>query len=126
MRWFLFRWILATGALWGTASILPTCVRLQGLLPAFLATAVIGLLNALVRPILFIFRVVTFPINLLTLGLFSLLTSFVMNTLIFWGVGRSGWIQGFSVPGFGAAVMAALGMSVINGLLTWLARGARS
>jgi len=125
VKWFLLRWILATGALWGTASILPTCVKLEGLLPAFLATAVIGLLNALVRPILFIFKVVTFPINLLTLGLFSLLTSFVMNTLIFWGVGGSGWIHGFSVLGFVAAVKAALVMSVINGVLTWLARGAR-
>jgi putative membrane protein len=125
VRWFLFRWILATAALWGTASILPTCVKLEGLLPAFLATAVIGLLNALVSPILFIFKVVTFPINLLTLGLFSLLTSFVMNTLIFWGVGRSGWIQGFSVPGLVAAAKAAVVMSIINGLLTWVARGAR-
>jgi len=123
VRWLLLRWALATVALWVTAWLLPGSVGLKGVPSAFLATAAIGLLNALVKPVLLFVKVVTFPLTLLTLGLFSMLTSLVMNTLVFWLVGRSGWIDGFSVPGFFAALKAAFVMSVINGLLTWLARG---
>ena len=123
MKWLLLRWALATIALWVTAWLLPGSVALRGVPGAFLATAAIGLLNALVKPVLLFVKVITFPLTLLTLGLWSLVTSFVMNTLVLWLVGRSGWINGFSVPGFLAALKAALVMSVVNGLLTWLARG---
>jgi putative membrane protein len=93
------------------------------LVPAFLATLAIGLLNALVRPILFVFKIITLPLSIVTLGLFALLVSFAMNVIIFYAVGHSGWIGGFSVPGFLAAVKAGFVMSVINAVLTWLVPG---
>lgn len=123
MRALILRWLLATAALWLTSLLLPGSVRIQGLIPALLATLAIGFLNALVRPLLIVFKVITLPLSILTLGLFALVVSLAMNIVIFYAVGHGGWIRGFSVPGFLAAAKAALVMSVINALLAWLLPG---
>ena len=124
MRGLILRWILATAALWLTAYLLPdSVVQLKGLIPAFLATLAIGLLNALVRPFLIVLKIITFPLAILTLGLFALVVSFAMNVVVFYAVGHSGWITGFSVPGLLAAIKAAFVMSIINAVLTWIAPG---
>ncbi len=113
-------------ALWLTATLLPGSVELKGVIAAFLATLAIGLLNALVRPVLVFFKIITLPISILTLGLFALIVSFAMNVVVFYAVGHSGWISGFSVPNFMAGVKAAFVMSVINTVLTWVFPGRRS
>jgi putative membrane protein len=120
MRALLLRWILLSIAVWAAASILPEAmVGLDQVWEAALAAAVIGLLNALLKPVLFVFRIVTFPINLLTLGLFGLVVSFVMNVIIFWGVGQ--WMPGFRVHGIVGAAAGAAIMSAVNGVLMLLA-----
>lgn len=72
---------------------------------ALIVAAFLGVLNLLVRPILV---VLTLPITLLTLGLFT----FVINALLFWFL--ASFIQGFAVSGFFAAFFGALVVSVIS------------
>jgi putative membrane protein len=80
--------------------------------PAALGGAlIIGLLNALIRPILLI---LTLPINVLTLGLFT----FVINGLLFWLA--TSLIPGLSVDGFWSAVLGAIVYSLISWALSHL------
>jgi putative membrane protein len=76
---------------------------------AFFAAAVLGILNAFFRPILIL---LTLPINLLTLGLFT----FVVNALLL--MLTSSIISGFHVQGFWSAVFGSLVISVVSWLLT--------
>lgn len=78
---------------------------------ALIAALVLGLLNALVRPILF---VLTLPVTLLTLGLFI----FVLNGLLFWAVGS--FVDGFRVAGFWSGVFGAIVYSLISWALASL------
>jgi putative membrane protein len=124
MRALLLRWILMSLAVWGVASALPNgMIGVRTVWSALLAVAVIGLLNAFVKPILFVFKIVTFPINLLTLGLFALVVSFAMNMVIFWGVGQ--WLPGFKVNGWLAAAAGAAIMGLVNSILALLIRDRR-
>jgi putative membrane protein len=119
MRALLLRWILLSLAVWGAASVVPDhMIAVSSVWSALLAVILIGLLNALVKPILFIFKLITFPINFLTLGLFSLVVSFIMNVIVFWAVGQ--WMPGFKVHGFVAAAVGAAIMAVVNGVLNLL------
>ena len=81
-------------------------VHVESFGTALVAALVIGLLNALIRPVLLL---LTLPINLLTLGLFT----FVVNGLLFWVAAR--WLEGFSVDGFGWAILA----SAVYSLASW-------
>ena len=120
MRALLLRWILLSLAVWGAASVLPNHMMVvSSVWSALLAVVVIGFVNSLVKPILFIFKLVTFPINLLTLGLFALIVSFVMNAIVFWLAGH-GWLPGFRVHGVVGAAAGAAIMSVISGVLALL------
>jgi len=119
MRALLLRWILMSLAVWGAASVLPDrMIAVSTVWSALLAAAVIGLLNALVKPLLLVFKIVTFPINLLTLGLFALVVSFAMNMVVFWGVGQ--WLPGFKVNGWLAAAAGAAIMGLGNSMLALL------
>jgi len=82
-------------------------IRVDGLLSAVLAAATLGILNAFLRPLIIL---LTLPVNILTLGLFT----FVINALMLQIV--SGVIPGFTVHGFWTAVFGAL----IIGFVSWL------
>ncbi len=75
---------------------------------AMIAALVIGLFNAVLRPILV---VLTLPVTVVTLGLFL----FVINALMFWAA--SGLLDGFAVNGFGAALIGSLIYSVLGLLI---------
>lgn len=75
---------------------------------ALLAAAVLGLVNLLIRPLIMI---LTLPVNIITLGLFT----FVVNALMFWLA--SSFVPGFSVVDFAAAFWGALCMSIVSWLL---------
>lgn len=94
----LLRWLLSALSVLAAAYLVPG-VRVAGLWSALIAALVIGLVNALVRPILL---VLTLPINLVTLGLFTL----VINALMFWLA--SSVVKGFDVADFTAAFLGAL------------------
>ena len=99
----IFHWLVSAGAIWVAAYIVPnTQVTLKG---ALVAAVVLGALNLLVRPILF---VLTLPITLLTLGLFSLILNAAMVML------ASMIVPGFVVVGFWSALLFALVLSVVN------------
>ena len=103
----LIRWLIQTAAILMASYILEG-IHISGFLSAFFAAALLGILNALLRPILFI---LTLPINILTFGLFT----FVINALLLKMV--SGVIPGFEVHGFWTAIFGALIISVISAIL---------
>jgi putative membrane protein len=107
MSGILIRWLTATGAIILTAYLL-NGIHVEGFLAAFLAAAMLGILNALFRPIALL---ITLPINVLTLGLFT----FVINALML--KMASGVISGFDVHGFGSAIVGSLMISAISWLL---------
>ncbi|MBI4537544.1 MAG: phage holin family protein [candidate division NC10 bacterium] len=106
MRGILIRWLVLTLAILATAQLLDG-IRVSGFSSAVAAAAILGILNALLRPVLLI---VTLPINILTFGLFT----FVINALLL--LMASGAIPGFEVGGFWAAV----GGSIVISLVSWL------
>ena len=81
------------------------------LVTAFEAALVIGLVNAVIRPIV---ELIALPITCLTLGLFSL----VVNALMFWLT--SAVVPGFHVENFLAALFGSIVMSLVSGPLNWL------
>ena len=105
---FLLRVLINAAALWVAASLIPG-IELVGLGPTLLAALVLGLINAIVRPVLIF---LTLPITLLTLGLFI----FVLNAFCLWLTSRL--VPGFDVHGFAAAFFGALVISAVSWLLT--------
>ncbi len=106
----LLVWILNAIALLAVAYLFPG-VQIQDWQAAGVAALVLGLVNAVIKPILVL---LTLPVTILTLGLFLL----VINALLFWAV--ASLLPGFNVGGFGAAFVGALLYSVITWLLSML------
>jgi putative membrane protein len=104
MKRFLIQWLVVALALWVTAYILPG-VNVDSYQALAIAAIVLGLVNALIRPIL---TILTLPITILTLGLFYL----VVNGLTF--LLASKLVSGFHVAGFWWAVLGALVVSIIS------------
>ncbi|MCB9798972.1 phage holin family protein [Candidatus Nomurabacteria bacterium] len=105
----IIRWIINAVTLVATAQVLEG-LDLSGWYAAFIAALVLGLVNAVIRPVILF---LTLPINILTLGLFTL----VINGLMFWFV--SSIVKGFDVAGFGPAFIGALVLSVISVFVGW-------
>jgi len=80
-------------------------VQISGFGTALVVALLLGLLNAVIRPVLI---VLTLPINLLTLGLFT----FVINGLMFWLVAN--FVEGFAVRSFGWAIVGAIAYSLVS------------
>ena len=98
----IVRWLLLAAALLLVAHLYPG-VKVSSFGAAMVAALVLGLLNALVRPLLVL---LTLPVTLLTLGLFL----FVINALMFWA---AAWLlQGLEVSGFVAALVGSLIYSI--------------
>ena len=106
----LARWIVNAAALVLVAYIYPG-VHVDDFLTAALAALVLGLINAIVRPILV---VLTLPVTILTLGLFL----FVINAFLFWLATEI--VPGFSVAGFGSALIGSILYSLITLATSWL------
>jgi putative membrane protein len=110
MLTLLARWIINAAALLLVAYIYPG-VSVDSFFSALVAALVLGLVNAVVRPLLVI---LTLPVTLLTLGLFL----FVINALLFWFVAEL--VKGFTVSGFGAALVGSILYSLITLVTSWL------
>ena len=104
MKRFLIHWLVIALALWVTAYILPG-VDVDSTQALAIAAIVLGLVNAMVRPLL---TILTLPITILTLGLFYL----VVNGLTF--LLASKLVPGFHVAGFWWAVLGALLVSILS------------
>lgn len=106
----LLRWVINALILMLIPYIVPG-VSVESFLTALLVAVALALVNALIKPILVIF---TLPINILTLGLFTL----VINGFMFWIV--SSVVKGFNITNFTAAFFAALVYSIISMLISYL------
>lgn len=103
----LLAWIINALALFVVVKIVPG-IEVEDTATLFLAALVIGVVNALIKPVL---QIVSLPITLLTLGIFAL----IVNAALF---GLAAWlVSGFSVSGFWSALFGALVMSVVGGIL---------
>lgn len=100
----LLRWFITTLAIFALPYFVGG-IKVAGILTAVLAAAVLVFINTIIRPIV---TILTLPLNILTLGLFS----FILNGIFFWFVAHL--ISGFSVATFSAAVIGAFIISVVN------------
>ena len=107
---FLLAWLVNTFALIAVAYLMPS-ITVSSFGAALIAALVLGLVNAIVRPVLVL---LTLPVTILTLGLFI----FVLNGLLFWMV--ASWLEGFNVAGFWSGVLGAILFSLVSWLLSAL------
>jgi putative membrane protein len=110
---FLIRLMVNAIALFVVANVVPG-IHVSGLTGALIAALILGIVNAVLRPILVI---VSLPLEVLTLGLFTL----VINALLFWLVGALH--VGLYVDGFWPAFWGAIVMTIVSWLLSLLTRG---
>jgi len=100
----LVKWFVIALSLLLAAYLIPG-ISVASFYTALIVAALLGVVNLIFKPILII---LTLPINILTLGLFT----FVINAFLFWFL--STFVQGFSVSGFLAAFMGALVVSAVS------------
>jgi putative membrane protein len=104
MSSLVISWIITTIAILVAAHIIPG-IRADSLGGALLGAAILGILNAVLKPI---FVILTLPITLVTFGLFL----FVINALIFWLAGSL--LSGFHVQSFWAALLGSLVVTIVS------------
>jgi putative membrane protein len=105
---FFIRMVANAVALLLIGYLLPQVVTVDGVMAALAAAFVLGLVNAVVRPL---FVLLTLPVTVVTLGAFLL----VINGLLLWLV--SYFVSGFHVNGFLAAVVGSILLSVVSWIL---------
>jgi putative membrane protein len=110
MLMHIARWIVNAAALLLVAYLYPG-VHVGSFIDALIAAIVLGLVNAIIRPLLII---LTLPATILTLGLFL----FVINALMFWLVAEV--VHGFAVDGFMSALIGSILYSILTLLTSWL------
>lgn len=99
----VLQWLLSTLAIMLTAYMLPRVS--VNFTSALFASIVIGLLNTLIKPLLII---LTLPVNILTLGLFTFVINGVIISL------ASKIVPGFKVEGFGMAILFSIVLTIVN------------
>src|SRR6202451_3551261 len=106
----LLHWVLSALAVWIMSRVVPG-IYVSGPVAALIAALVIGLINATLGLLL---KILTFPLTLLTLGLFWVVINALMLEL------ASSFVPGFQVRGFIAAFIGAIVLSIVSSLLQWL------
>ena len=106
----LIHWVLTAVAIWMVSRLVPG-FSVSGPVAALIAAVVIGFVNATLGLFL---KIVTFPLTIVTLGLFWLIINAVMIKL------ASAIVPGFRVDTFGAAFWGAIVLSLVNMALKWL------
>ncbi len=106
---FILRLFINMIAILIISYLFPGMIWVDGFLAALVAAFILGIVNTIIKPILVFF---TFPITILTLGLFLL----VINGLMLWLV--SLLVSGFHVSGFWAAVMGSILISIVSWILS--------
>jgi len=110
MLHLLLNWLLSALSLLIVAHLVPG-FYLRGLGAALVASVVIGLINATLGLLL---KIITFPLTVLTLGIFW----FVINALML--MLASSLVHGFQIRGFAPAFVGAIVLTLVNMLLRWL------
>jgi putative membrane protein len=104
MKNILINWVLSAVAIFIAAYVLPG-IYLADIVTVFVVALVFGILNAIVRPILII---LTLPINILTLGLFTFIVNAIIVSI------ASALVPGFQVASFGWALLFSIVLSLVN------------
>lgn len=100
----LFRWIINTIALFIVVTVVPH-FHYHNVVTLFIAAAVLGLLNTIVRPVLF---VLTLPLTIVTLGIFLVVLNAIMLELTAW------LVPGFRIDSFGWAIVGAVVLGLVS------------
>jgi putative membrane protein len=100
----IINWVLSAVCIWLLALVFPG-VTVDGFGGALVAALVLGLVNAVIKPII---HLLSLPLTILTLGLFSLVINALMLML------AANLTNDFSVDGFGTAFVAAIVLSLLN------------
>ena len=106
----LLHWVLSALAVWIVAHVVPG-ISVSGPVAALIAALVIGLVNATLGLLL---KVLTFPLTVLTLGLFWFVINALMLEL------AAAFVRGFEVRGFVPALIGAVVLSLVSSVLQWL------
>jgi putative membrane protein len=108
---FIVHLIINMVAILTIAYLLPKVIWVDGLMPALIAAFLLGIVNAIIRPILVF---LTLPLTLLTLGLFLLVINGLMLGLV------AALVRGFYVNGFGGAIFGSILISIVSWILSKL------
>jgi putative membrane protein len=114
---FVVRLLVNAVALWVATQVVPGVTYSGGVLPLFAVALVFGVVNATIRPLA---KILTFPIIILTLGIFALVINGLM--LLLTSALSDGLGLGFHVRGFWAAFWGALVVSIVSTLLSLFVR----
>ncbi|MEH1770395.1 MAG: phage holin family protein [Nostoc sp.] len=114
MQHFLLTWLGTAVALLITSRIVDGFI-VNNFVVALVAAVVIGLVNAFIRPIL---RLLTFPITLLTFGLFT----FVINALTLWLASALTPGYGFEIKGFLPALLGSIVLAIVSSVINYFLR----
>lgn len=118
---FLIRLAASVLALFLVANFSSGAVQLQSVTAGIIAALVLGIANAFVKPVLYwIGKQITCVLTCVTLGLWSLILSWLISGLIFYVAGQ--WLSGFKVSTFTAAMLGALVMALVNSVASVLTR----
>ena len=112
----LANWLLSAFALIIVAHLVPGFI-VSGLISALIASVVIGFVNATLGLAL---KIVTFPLTVVTLGIFW----WIINAVMLWVA--SIFVPGFVITSFGSALIGAVVLSLVNMLFDWLRRSSKS
>ena len=111
----LLHWLLSALAIWIVSRVVPGFI-VSGATAALIAAIVIGLVNATIGLII---KIITFPLTVLTLGLFWFIVNAAMIEL------ASAFVPGFHVRSFASAFWGGIVLSLVNMLLRWLVMPSR-
>jgi putative membrane protein len=112
----LLHWIITALAVWITSRVVPG-FYVSGATAALIAAVAIGLVNATLGLVL---KILTFPLTLLTFGIFWFVINALMIEL------ASAFVPGFHVTGFLAAFWGGIVLGLVNMLLKWLVQPTRT
>lgn len=107
----LIRWLLNAISLMIVAYLVPQWFEVHGFIAALIAAAVIGFINATLGTVL---KILTFPLTILTLGLFLIIVNALMLKI------AAAFVPGFAVHGWVGAIIGAILLSLVSSVLHWL------
>jgi putative membrane protein len=120
VTWLVLRWLMLALSVWVAAELIEG-IHLEGWGSTLAVAAILGLLNLYLRPVLFL---LSFPITIVTLGLFIIVINAVLLGLTDWLANLIDAIR-FDVDGVGAALLGALVISAVNMVLGWVIKPER-
>lgn len=112
----ILRIIINALALWLTALLMPNFVLTGNIVGILIVAIIFGLVNALIRPIV---KLLSLPLTVITLGLFTLVINMVMLMLTAWLAGDYLSIQGNFLEQLLYAFLASILISIISTILSW-------